>query len=151
MINHSTDCVLRVRFGGKVSTKPKLRENPMITKPVYPVMLWCRITQTELLKKCLHSHAQNPNESFNNIVWAKVSKRVFVRLHTLKLDIYDAALSFNEGHCSKLDLYKKTRTQLQNPSTRCVKWPCYDSGAATKRLKVSRRVARVAKAHAGRG
>lgn len=43
------------------------------------------LTQTELLKKCLHGHTQNPNESFNNVVWAKIPKRVFVRLDTLRL------------------------------------------------------------------
>lgn len=65
------------------------------------------LTQTELL----HGHTQNPNESFNN-VWAKIPMRVFVRLDTLRLGIYDAVLSFNEGHSSKLDIYKKLGLSL---------------------------------------
>lgn len=70
------------------------------------------LTQTELLKKCLHGHTQNPNESFNNVVWAKIPMRVFVRLDTLRLGIYDPILSFNEGHSSKLDIYKKLGLSL---------------------------------------
>lgn len=74
------------------------------------------LTQTELLKKCLHGHTQNPNESFNNVVWAKIPKRVFMRLDTLRLGIYDAVLFFNEGHSSKLDIYKKLGLSLRAKS-----------------------------------
>ena len=56
------------------------------------------LANPEFLKKCLHGHTQNPNESFNSVVWLKVPKLVFVRLNTLKLD----AVSYTH-----LDVYKR--------------------------------------------
>ena len=41
-----------------------------------------------LLKKCLHGQIQNPNESFNNIIWTKCPKAVCIS---------SAVLEFNEG------------------------------------------------------
>lgn len=40
-----------------------------------------------LLGNCLKGKTQNPNESFNKIIWSHVSKTVFVRLRTLKLGV----------------------------------------------------------------
>lgn len=74
------------------------------------------LSNPELLKKCLHGRTQSPNESFNNVVWAKIPKRVFVRLETLKLGVYDAVLTFNDGQSSKLDVYKKLGLSLSEKS-----------------------------------
>ncbi|KAG8301595.1 hypothetical protein J6590_049748 [Homalodisca vitripennis] len=65
----------------------------------------------------LHRHTQNPIESFHNIVWVEVPKRVFVRIDTLKLIVYDAVLSFNDDQSSKLEVYKKLDLIL---SEKCV-------------------------------
>lgn len=53
------------------------------TKPIFSAL-----SKTELLQKCLRGKSQNPNESLNNVIWARVPKRTFVRLDTfICLDI----------------------------------------------------------------
>lgn len=74
------------------------------------------LSENDLLKKCLHGHTQNCNESFNHVVWTKVPKQVFVRLVTLKIGIFDAVLTFNDGHSSRLALYKKLGLSLCSTS-----------------------------------
>lgn len=54
------------------------------------------------LKRCLHGKTQNVNESFNNIVWSKVPKNVFLGRRTLELGLYDAIIAFNEGNQGRL-------------------------------------------------
>lgn len=38
-----------------------------------------------LLRRCLQGKTQNVNESFNNVVWSRLPKNVFVGLKTLEL------------------------------------------------------------------
>lgn len=59
------------------------------------------LSDPELLAKCLKGKSQNPNESLNNLIWSRIPKRTFVRLHTLTFGAHDAVLSFNEGFSSK--------------------------------------------------
>ena len=40
---------------------------------------------------------QNPNESFNSIIWERAHKTVCCGLHTLELAVYDAAANYNCG------------------------------------------------------
>ena len=40
---------------------------------------------------------QNPNESFNSIIWERAQKTVYCGLHTLELAVYDAAANYNCG------------------------------------------------------
>lgn len=60
-----------------------------------------------LLSKCLHGQTQNQNESFNNIIWSKISKSTFVRLDNLTLGVYEAVLSFNVGmaECNRISFF----------------------------------------------
>jgi len=74
--------------------------------------IYTDLSQPELLKKCLHGRTQNQNESFNNIIWSKIPKNTFIRLRTLKIGVYEAVLSFNEGHLGKLALYKELGLKL---------------------------------------
>lgn len=94
--------------------KSKALNQPYIHKTNLPVAvmnavkgIYRDLADPELLKKCLHGRTQNANESFNSVVWSKIPKNTFVRLNTLKLGVYDAVLSFNDGFYSKLDIYKK--------------------------------------------
>lgn len=66
-------------------------------KPVYQ-----DLTKDDLLKKCLHGKTQNVNECFNNVVWTRCPKTVFVGMEVLKVGVYDAVLSFNDGNAGKL-------------------------------------------------
>lgn len=50
---------------------------------------------------------QNPNEYLNSIVRSVIHKRVFVRLPTLKYDIYTTISNFNDGFISKVKMMEK--------------------------------------------
>lgn len=72
------------------------------TKPIFSAL-----SKPELLQKCLRGKSKNPNESLNNVIWARVPKRTFVRLDTLKFGVYEAVLSFNDGYISKILLFEQ--------------------------------------------
>ncbi|GFU68604.1 uncharacterized protein TNCV_1125901 [Trichonephila clavipes] len=61
-------------------------------KPVY-----MDLCDRNLLKKCLQGKTQNPNESFNAILWQILPKEVFVEHQTLRLGAYIAVVQFNNG------------------------------------------------------
>lgn len=88
----------------------------LATKPVFQ-----DLAKDELLKRCLHGQTQNVNESFNNLVWSKIPKRVFVRIITLKMGIYDAILTFNDGCVSKLSVYEQLGMKLSKGSIQVLK------------------------------
>lgn len=60
------------------------------------------LAQPELLKKCLKGKTQNANESFNNVVWSRIPKNVFVGRSVLELGVFDAVLTFNDGYSGRL-------------------------------------------------
>lgn len=70
------------------------------------------LSNPELLKKCLAGKTQNPNEALNNLIWARVPKRTFVGLPTLKFGSHDAVLSFNDGYSSKCKVIEHLGLQL---------------------------------------
>lgn len=68
-------------------------------KPTY-----LELCSKELLQKCLHGKTQNANESFNGVIWQRLPKEVFGGLKTMKLGVYDAVITFNDGYqrCTKV-------------------------------------------------
>lgn len=69
----------------------------VLLKPIFK-----QLANPELLNKCLKGKSQNPNESLNNLIWARLPKRTFVTLRTLKFGVAEAVLSFNSGYITKL-------------------------------------------------
>lgn len=65
------------------------------------------LTNTELLKKCVHGRTQNFNESLNNVIWTRIPKNTFVGLPTLKLGVMDAIITFNLGALGKIKVLEK--------------------------------------------
>lgn len=55
------------------------------------------LSDKKLLSRCLKGKTQNPNESFNNIIWSHIPKTIFVGLRTLKFGVNMAVCSFNDG------------------------------------------------------
>lgn len=70
-----------------------------------------------LLSKCCHGGTQNMSESLNNLIWSRIPKRVFVRLNTLKLGVYDAIAHNNKGYVTKCLVFKLMGL---NPGENCV-------------------------------
>ena len=72
---------------------PGLPDNVIAkVKPVYN-----RLSNDELLKKCLDGKTQNQNESLNGMIWNRLPKGVFVGATVLKFGVYDAVAHFNIG------------------------------------------------------
>lgn len=61
-------------------------------KPIYK-----RLSEDDLLARCLDGKTQNQNESLNGMIWERVPKTVFIGSETLQLGIYDAVAHFNIG------------------------------------------------------
>ena len=61
-------------------------------KPVYE-----RLSEDDLLARCLDGRTQNQNESLNGMIWERVPKDVFIGSETLQLGVYDAVAHFNIG------------------------------------------------------
>lgn len=59
-----------------------------------------------LLAKCAHGGTQNMAESLNNVIRSRIPKRVFVRLSTLKLGVYDDISSYNKENVTKCMIFK---------------------------------------------
>ncbi|KAE8746698.1 hypothetical protein FOCC_FOCC006561 [Frankliniella occidentalis] len=71
-------------------------------KPTYE-----NLTKSELLKKCVDGMTQNPNESFNALVWKTIPKTLFCQRTKLELGTYEAVLTFNDGQKSKIEVLNR--------------------------------------------
>ena len=65
-------------------------------KPIYH-----DLSHPDLLKKCQHGKTLNVNESFNSVGWTRIAKTVFVGLKTMKMGVFYAILSFNNGNIGR--------------------------------------------------
>lgn len=71
-------------------------------KPIFK-----NLAAPELLKKCLHGGTQNPSESFNNMIWSRLPKRIFVMLNTLEIGVHEALACFNLGNLARCKILAK--------------------------------------------
>ena len=71
-------------------------------KPIY-----LRLSNDDLLCKCLDGKTQNQNESLNGMIWCRLPKGVFVGSDLLKLGIYDAVSHFNVGAKAVINVLNK--------------------------------------------
>ena len=67
---------------------------------------YVRLSEDNLLKKCLHGKTQNQNESLNGMVWQRIPKEVYVGSETLQLGLYDAVAHFNIGSITVIELFQ---------------------------------------------
>lgn len=65
------------------------------------------LAHPDLLKKCLHGHTQNSNESFNNVIWSRVPKSTFVQIELLSFGVYGAVACFNVRNVARMRVFKK--------------------------------------------
>ena len=57
-----------------------------------------------MLEKYIHDKIQNTNESFNEMIWNRVSKATHVGLDVLPVGVYDPITHFNNGQKAALDV-----------------------------------------------
>lgn len=77
---------------------------PAVLEEIKPIFR--DLSNENLLKRCTLGLTQNPNESFNSLVWKRIPKTIHVGFVTLKLGVYDAILAFNKGALGKADVLK---------------------------------------------
>lgn len=58
------------------------------------------------MQKFLNKQTQNPNESVNSVIWARIPKSGFVGIKTLYFRTYEAVSTFNIGHLTKCKVLK---------------------------------------------
>ena len=75
-----------------------------IIRPVFDAL-----ADDEFLSKYFHGETQNPNEVFNNIVWTRYPKVIYVSRSIMELGLNSTVLRYNEGGCgiSKVFSYFK--------------------------------------------
>ena len=61
------------------SYRSKLSIKQYVSDLVKPIIGHENLSSVDLLTKCFHGATQNPNESINNLIWQKCSKRVYSR------------------------------------------------------------------------
>ena len=47
-----------------------------------------------MLVKCLHGETQNPNEAFNQVIWKKCPKSMFVGRQLMEISVYLVVISY---------------------------------------------------------
>lgn len=134
----------RAEVSGEVyEHKHSLPETVMnLMKPIFR-----DLSDENLLRKCLHGRTQNANESFNNLIWTRVPKTVFVGLDTLKIGVRDAVLSFNEGAISRVNVLenidvgcgRNMRTALLKIDKQRVQKAEVEASNITKEARVKKR------------
>ncbi|KAJ8876486.1 hypothetical protein PR048_020931 [Dryococelus australis] len=84
------------------------------------------LTHTDLLRKCFHGKTQNPNESFNNLIWRRLPK---------KCVCWPRSFTFNEGNFGRFKVLQELDI---SPGPNVVKtFKCLDN----VRIKKSQRAA----------
>ena len=80
-----------------------------IAEPIYQLIrpLWLRLSDNELLEKCLHGRTQNFNEAFNAFVWKRAPKDVFVGKSVLDIAVAYAVVAFNDGAAGIINIMDK--------------------------------------------
>ena len=80
-----------------------------ISEPIYKLIrpLWLRLSSDDILKKCLHGRTQNVNEAFNQLVWKRAPKDVFLGKYVFQIAVASAVVSFNDGASGILKTMEK--------------------------------------------
>lgn len=73
-----------------------------LVKPIYQ-----RLTDEDMLAKCLHGKTQNCNESLHSLIWKRCPKTTYAGPDVVKLAVYDAIIYFNSGAEPQLEVLKR--------------------------------------------
>ena len=73
-----------------------------LLKPIY-----ARLSNDELLSKCLDGKTQNQNESLNCMIWNRLPKTIFVGADILNFGTYDAVAHFNLGNKAAVNIFEE--------------------------------------------
>ena len=66
--------------------------------------IFTRLSNDDLLNRCLKGLTQNQNEAANGVLWSKCPKRKFYGLNKVKLAFAQTVSEFNTGNCATAHL-----------------------------------------------
>ena len=69
--------------------------------------IFSRLSQSELLSRCLLGLTQNQNESLNGLLWARLSKTAFCGRRKVKIGVCETVCVANTGAASKAVIMEK--------------------------------------------
>ena len=94
-----------------VTGKSTYRKTINLPKWIYHIIrpVFDALADDDVLSKCFHGETQNPNEAFNNVVWTRCPKTIYVSRSIMELGVNSAVLHYNEVACgiSKVFSYFK--------------------------------------------
>lgn len=102
------------KITGKTTYKTKINIPKAVYDVLKPIFSHEDLGSDELLKQCLHGRTQNPNESINNVIWARCPKRVYVGMRTMQIGVASAVISFNDGALGLLPVFDKLKIRRGN-------------------------------------
>lgn len=80
-------------------------------KPTLPQATWDairpvfeKLSESDLLKRCIGGYTQNRNESLNSSIWKFAPKKTYSGFDSLKIAVALATVKFNDGSKSILDI-----------------------------------------------
>ena len=65
------------KITGKNTYKAKLSIPIVIREKIRPILI--ALSSDDLLRRCLHGRTQNANEAFNQLIWQKCPKNIYIR------------------------------------------------------------------------
>jgi len=74
--------------------------------------VFVELSKQTLLERCVGAYSQNPNESFNNIIWSYCPKSKFCGRRVVEIGTNMAVLGFNDGQQSKIALYDQLELRV---------------------------------------
>jgi hypothetical protein len=69
--------------------------------------------EQELVHECVHEKTQNPNESFNRVIWNRVPKNVFACYKTFAEHVYVVVLALADGNVGQVRVPQQLRINHQ--------------------------------------
>lgn len=93
--------------------KTEFQHKPSIPIEVMKSMkkVYADLSAPNLLKRCLTGKTQNPNESFNSVIWKFCPKTSGCGRTIVEIAVYEAIICFNEGHSGRLQTLKQLGIQ----------------------------------------
>ena len=81
----------------QAGTRPSYEHKPAISKAVFDVLkpIYVKLSERQLLERCLMGATQNSNESFNAIVWSMCPKEGFCGVEVVQIATGLAVCTFN--------------------------------------------------------
>ena len=90
-----SNCCKYWQNDGSEDYKSSVNLPKVIKDLLVPIFLDLR--DDNLLSRCLDGTTQNLNEAFNQIIWKKCPKDIFISRHVLEIGVPSAVINFNDG------------------------------------------------------